>query len=246
MYHTNTTNNNTDTTDNNTTTNVLQIQGKLYDLSNGLYIDNVYNNRGHNISIYQQDGADKGTGHTLWDGSVILSKYFDMNYNVIRNYNVLELGSGCGLVGITLYKLGALYTLLSDLNYCLNNLLYNVKRNCIEENPNIINVTAIDWNNKNTYVYPNNNGNQLNWDIIVAADVVWIVQLIQPLVETLYNLSSFNTTIFISHQKRSEETDELFFNSLNRYFTITTIPHQEHHPLFTNPKINIYKAKRKI
>jgi predicted nicotinamide N-methyase len=127
------------------------------------------------------------------------------------------------------------------------NIKLNVDSNNSNNNPNVISVTAIDWIDQNSYVYPydNDTKEQLPWDVIIGADIVWIEQLIEPLVTCLYHLSSQQTTILIAHQKRSEGADKLFFTMLDKYFTISAIPQQQHHPQYWNTKISILNIKRK-
>jgi predicted nicotinamide N-methyase len=40
------------------------------------------------------------TGWKLWDAAVILSRFLFENASLVKDKRVLELGSGCGLVGI--------------------------------------------------------------------------------------------------------------------------------------------------
>ena len=43
---------------------------------------------------------DGGTGLNVWDGSLLLARYLEKRPEIVRNKKVvLELGSGCGLVG---------------------------------------------------------------------------------------------------------------------------------------------------
>ena len=47
------------------------------------------------------------TGAVVWDASVVLSAYFEKLGPELAGKRCLELGSGCGLVGIALAALGA-------------------------------------------------------------------------------------------------------------------------------------------
>lgn len=63
--------------------------------------------------------------------------------------------------------LGAQNTILSDLEYTIDNLKANVDCNRIHINKNVnINVEILDWFDENTYTFSNNN---YEWDVIVAA-----------------------------------------------------------------------------
>ena len=74
----------------------------------------------------------QGLGCTVWDGSIALAKMFENDLEIIENlrrFNILELGAGCGLVGLTLLHLGAKYVLLTDMEVCLPTLNENVFKN---------------------------------------------------------------------------------------------------------------------
>ena len=84
------------------------------------------------------------------------------------------------------------------------------------------------------------------FDVILAADVVWVEDLIVPLVECMAALSGPHTTILFAYQSRSRHTDEMLFHSLSRYFTWTGVEEKLHHPMYRNPsKIAIYQISRK-
>ena len=75
------------------------------------------------------DYAKGGLGWKVWGTALILSQRLITLQKHIQNKKVLELGSGCGLCGLLLAKLGALEVVLSDYlpeivaNLCENVLL---------------------------------------------------------------------------------------------------------------------------
>src|SRR5436305_8039300 len=84
------------------------------------------------LSIKQQnDSLNHGT--TIWDSSIITARYMQ---HLLRSSNVslndkkcIELGSGCGLLGLVMCSMG-LRTTLTDLEYVVVNILQdNVKYN---------------------------------------------------------------------------------------------------------------------
>eukprot|EP01035_Chromulina_nebulosa_P017696 gene17696-23286_t len=76
-----------------------------------------------NNSNYSSDDDDNNLhsiGAVVWDSSVIFIKYIEKNYRLynyekLNNKKVLELGSGCGLAGISLMLLGCKVT-FTDLS----------------------------------------------------------------------------------------------------------------------------------
>eukprot|EP01038_Epipyxis_sp_PR26KG_P007417 gene7417-10109_t len=224
-------NHNTSINSNDNNHKILAIKGRLFDISQGLIINN------HVLSVNEQSQASLGTGLNTWDGSIILAKYFEHNYNIVYNKNILEVGAGTGVAGIACYYLEAKYVMLTDLKYTLDNLRANIELNNNNNNNNKVMIAAeLDWSDELSY--PKNK----NWDVIIGADVVWLEHLIPSLVNTIFKCSSNNTIIYLSHQTRSERTDELLFRSLDQYFIISKIPHDQYHPDYNSNQINIFKA----
>jgi len=59
------------------------------------------------------DGVNGSTGHQIWPGSEVLATELLRRPQLVANKRVLEMGSGCALVGITSAHL-ARYTLMTD------------------------------------------------------------------------------------------------------------------------------------
>ena len=84
------------------------------------------------------------------------------------------------------------------------------------------------------------------FDMILAADVVWVEDLIVPLVECMAALSAPRTVILFAYQSRSRHADKVLFDSLSRYFTWHEVEEKLHHPIYRNPsKISIHQISRK-
>eukprot|EP00501_MAST-03F_sp_TOSAG23-6_P000493 GSMAST32.ASY1.ANO1.507.1 assembled CDS len=200
----------------------------------------------------QQDGD---TGRFVWDGSIVLAKYLEhvwspessvcpinsSNCNSITGKNVLELGAGTGLSGIAAALLGAASVTLTDLPYCLETLNRNaseaLKRNSSASQMANIHVEALDWFTPNDLKV---------YDIILGADVVWLADLVKPLTNVLIQLTDINpdAVILLAHQTRSNETDEILFNALRKYFR-WNISGENVHPDFSIDKIKVFKLHRK-
>lgn len=59
--------------------------------------------------IELQQGLVRGEatlGLTVWDGALVLSKYFELHPNLVQGKYCIELGAGTGLVGIVMGLLG--------------------------------------------------------------------------------------------------------------------------------------------
>ncbi|KAI9908759.1 hypothetical protein PsorP6_016664 [Peronosclerospora sorghi] len=76
------------------------------------------------------------TGVSIWSAALIFSRWVIDHRDVFSGKKVCELGSGCGVSGLAVYKYtNASRVVLSDLfPHTIQNLLYNVELNKTEEN----------------------------------------------------------------------------------------------------------------
>ena len=75
--------------------------------------------------------ADGGEGLHLWEASVVLSRYSLKHNSLFQNKKIIELGCGCGLLGISILKEIPVqrYTFSDYNSSVLNNLKDNLKLN---------------------------------------------------------------------------------------------------------------------
>ena len=137
--------------------------------------------------------------------------------SVVSGKRVLELGAGTGVAGISAALLGARSVTLTDLDYCLPSLEVNANASGVAD---IVSVQLLDWLKPDV-------SSLKEIDVILAADVIWLKKLVQPLVELLERLaqtSSRGLKIVLSHQTRSTQTDAEMFARLARSFTTEKLP----------------------
>ena len=199
---------------------LLSIKGRLFD---GPW----------SISI-KEDGdgnANLGTGLVTWDAAVVLGQFLEEHAaEYVMGKHILELGAGTGHAGITASLLGAIFVLLTDLPYALDNLRANVEAN-VGKRGGGVEVRELDWFQPLTY--------QLAYtvDTILCADVVWLEDLVPGLVRALSSMAGSETVILLSHQTRTTRTDELLWSQLGREeFKVEKLQTQE--------PISIYRISR--
>ncbi|KDO55975.1 hypothetical protein CISIN_1g023543mg [Citrus sinensis] len=90
---------------------------------------------GHSLSILQSPsslGTPGVTGSVMWDSGVVLGKFLehavDSGMLLLHGKKIVELGSGCGLVGCIAALLGA-QVILTDLPDRLRLLKKNIENN---------------------------------------------------------------------------------------------------------------------
>ena len=126
-----------------------------------------------------------------------------------RGPRVLELGSGCGIVGLHAADLcSARDVLLSDLPDAMDILNYNVERAKFLFNRGNIATAVLDWDEP----LPERVGKQI-FDLVVVSDCTYNPDSIPALVKTLSAVAenSFDTLIVVSLKVR-HDSEAIFFD----------------------------------
>eukprot|EP01043_Picozoa_sp_COSAG02_P018725 COSAG02_NODE_882_length_16211_cov_27.762103_1_plen_349_part_00 len=141
-----------------------------------------------------QHSSVSDTGLAVWDGALILSKFLELEVkrSVLKGAAVLDLGAGCGMTSIVAAALGARVS-ATDLPYSLALLQRNVDSNAelLAAAGGSVAVGSLDW------LSTVNSGKLLkscldvarlldtDFDIVLAADVIWDAELVEPLLCTI-------------------------------------------------------------
>ncbi len=120
------------------------------------------------------------TGQKVWDSALLAVRYLETHAEMVRDKRVLELGCGTGLVGLSCAALGACEVVLTDMAsvvaYCA---LGNV-----DANPGLAAVCEpLDW-----LQFEQSGGasyERCDYDVIVASDCVWLVELLPAFAFTM-------------------------------------------------------------
>lgn len=197
---------------------------------------------GQALYISEEFNTGQGTGLTVWDGAVVLAKYLERAFpSGMAGEAVLELGCGTGVVGLAAAALGADSVTLTDLPYALENTAAVVAANAAVAKDRVT-VAALDWTAPEPVP---------GVTLLLAADVVWVEELIPPLAATLCALTApaggregLPSTVLLAHQTRSTRGDEALFALLTPHFALHAVPHEELHPDFTHPAITVFRLTR--
>eukprot|EP00820_Chromera_velia_P018083 Cvel_27229.t1-p1 / transcript=Cvel_27229.t1 / gene=Cvel_27229 / organism=Chromera_velia_CCMP2878 / gene_product=hypothetical protein / transcript_product=hypothetical protein / location=Cvel_scaffold3368:15271-17085(+) / protein_length=241 / sequence_SO=supercontig / SO=protein_coding / is_pseudo=false len=183
----------------------------------------------------------------MLEGAVGEGGSLSSSSSLLQGKEVLELGSGTGLLGIgaALSGLPRRVT-LTDIPAVLPLLRANVERNCSRHNlsgssespsPSQIEIRPLDWTLSGDvdalfqeYCCKHSSessGNSANaeeasasaspFDVVLAADVVYSEPLFVPLVECLLRVCGPQTVVLLAYQQRGQE-EKKFFDLLDQYF----------------------------
>jgi predicted nicotinamide N-methyase len=174
------------------------------------------------------------TAESVWDGSIVLAKFLEKQKDSLHleNARVLELGAGRGIAGITAGLLGAECT-ITDLCPVVPSIEKSIKLN------QLVNVSALalDWTQPSCL--------PSEFDYIIAADVIWVQELIEPLIDTIEKLFHSGTIMYLCHQTRSTIADDLLFTTLaKRSFVWEQVPMESLDYQYQRHNIHIYKISR--
>ncbi|XP_050916827.1 uncharacterized protein LOC127131995 isoform X2 [Lathyrus oleraceus] len=161
---------------------------------------------GHSLSILQSPsslGTPGVTGSVMWDSGVMLGKFLEHSVDsgllVLQGKKIVELGSGCGLVGCIAALLGG-EVVLTDLPDRLRLLRKNIETNMKHISlRGSITATELTWGDD-----PDPELIVPTPDYILGSDVVYSEGAVVDLLETLAQLSGPNTTIFLAGELRND------------------------------------------
>ncbi|EDQ85576.1 uncharacterized protein MONBRDRAFT_38764 [Monosiga brevicollis MX1] len=139
-----------------------------------------------------------------------------------RGRRVLELGSGCGLLGIGLAMLGAHVT-LTDMGdeVIQGNLRSNARLNWQDDLPttHTVKVEPLDWTQPEAAL----ERLEMPYDLVVATDVVYKEQDVPPLVHTLETVVRPGGLAWVTNEDRNHTATQQFLDQLSVGFVVKHI-----------------------
>jgi predicted nicotinamide N-methyase len=178
---------------------------------------------GEVLRIWEEMG-DSIARH-VWDASLGFLKYFDLALQdessgsarhlqsmiISRKgkcLNVLELGSGCGTVGIALTQRLDCSTILTDLDDAMDIMRTNMQHSTTTPKSNL-DQSVLDWGNNLSQVYAR------PWDLILVSDCIYNPDSSVLLVKTLVSLRMYAPdALILVGFKRRHSGDDVFFDHM--------------------------------
>ena len=143
---------------------------------------------------------------------------------------VIEIGAGTGAVGLACAALGVPSVILTDLPHLEDLIITNIRKNKLVDRASF---TALSWGDSSTALNP-------PFDIVLASDVLYQHDWVDPLISSLKSLSGLNTVVYLANEHRPK----LPFPA-DRFtaagFLIQQVPYAELHPDWRSPDIQLYR-----
>ena len=158
------------------------------------------------------------TGLRTWQASFAMIEYLSAS-GILQGQNVLELGSGCGLLGISCAFLGASRVIMTDVPLLQDQIRANVGLNAQSLQSQgccLPTVQTLDWESDSLQ--------DLNPTLVLCADLVYDPELIPPLVRVLSGLmqSPRAPQVLIAQTIRQRSTMTLFLQSFPNFSKVKT------------------------
>lgn len=164
------------------------------------------------------------TGCSIWDASLLLALVLDVDFassSYFKDKTVLELGAGCGVVGMVAARSGARLTVLTD---CCAEALQQMSETIEENSLMSCEVANLNWNEEcSTFALPMNSvvadncagagvPRQSGYDVLLLSDSLYTdAEMRSPskdwrlLLATMEHLSHDSTELFVCSVRRRQD-----------------------------------------
>lgn len=183
------------------------------------------------LTIHQGKYQAEGFASTVWDSSIVLSKYFECHPEELRGMRFCDLSAGTGLVGIVAAKLGA-KVVATDLDDNLPLLQQNISVNDVE-----IQACCHWWGTPVDSLDP-------PFDIIAACDVMYITEAIQALEKSLFLLAGDASKVYVAHG-RNCSAEDAFLDLCTKRWNVERISDDELHPEYQADDVTVLRLTKK-
>uniref|UniRef100_A0A1D1XIG0 Methyltransferase-like protein 21C n=1 Tax=Anthurium amnicola TaxID=1678845 RepID=A0A1D1XIG0_9ARAE len=176
----------------------------------------------------------QGLSFQLWPAASSLVSLLDHNPSLLLaalpagrrrppNLNVLELGSGTGLVGIAAAAVLGARVAVTDLPHVLPNLRFNALANAaaVGARGGSVEARQLRWGHHGEDAAGLGGG--AGFDLVLASDVVYHDHLFDPLLRTLRFFVRGEAAFVMAHLRRWKKRDSVFFRSARKLFDVTVV-----------------------
>jgi len=148
----------------------------------------------------------------------------------------IELGSGVGLLGISVASMGS-HIILTEQKKMIQILQANIRKN-IQSEIHKVETKELNWGTDISSLKP-------PFDVIIGSDLCYESDHILELIQSLKDLSNENTLIFLGHEERKMDCESIFYTVIYKYFDYEKIPANSLDKRFKNFNGWILKMKKR-
>jgi predicted nicotinamide N-methyase len=137
------------------------------------------------VMVYLSSALDLDTGGSIWHSSLSAAQYLLSNPDMVKEKSVIEIGGGCGLLGMAAALAGAKYVVITDIETQIPLLQKNIDSNrhlwadrCVME-------CKVHYFGDNLPTATDANGATTGFDVLIAADVGFDLELHAPLTASM-------------------------------------------------------------
>jgi len=194
------------------------------------------------LTLQQRPFRPEGFASTVWDSSIVLSRMLEHRglQTLTRTprgeaVSCVELGAGCGLVGLTLAALGG-DVVITDLPENLRLLRANVRANSSVASRVVPRVRPLTWGVRLSAELLS----QAPYDLVVATDVFYARESMPALVDTLLELSGPSSAILLAAgRNRHAETE--FFSLARKHWSVVQLQETDLHPTYQAEDVAVWR-----
>ncbi|SCU89760.1 LAFA_0E20670g1_1 [Lachancea sp. 'fantastica'] len=206
-----------------------------------------------------EDGGEHGCGGKIWAAGELLCEHLIDNSDFTGFLslcseklktdgsctNILELGSGTGLVGICAGLLARsngieakIYT--TDIEMLIELMNSNIKLNGLE---NMVFPEILMWGEQLDEKFKTDTSNRI--DLVLAADCVYLEDAFPLLEKTLLDLTEGDNppTVLMSYTKR-RKANKVFFRRIRKHFRVVTITDFERYEHYSRKRTYLFQLIR--
>ncbi|KAK9820195.1 hypothetical protein WJX72_007349 [[Myrmecia] bisecta] len=184
-----------------------------------------------------EEAWGESIGGTVWEGGVLMARYLSCNAvfpkAAFEGQRCIEIGAGVtALPSLVAAHLGCFReVVITDVDECLealsDNVAANLPANCkldllqhsrgAWDGISHVRIEELDWQEDVRFLEP-------PYDVLLVADVVYVVELMEPLLKCMAALSTPRTKVIFAYYERSAAAAREFWSLIPDYFTWQKVP----------------------
>jgi predicted nicotinamide N-methyase len=204
--------------------------------------DPVLRNRVNRNDGLSESEAESATGAVIWNTSLVLGMYFVKNGSGLKGKRGLELGSGCGAGGILLSIAGCTHVTLTDRKEIMPLLQENIAKN-MDALSGKVETSTYRWGGSKKLGV-----SKSSYDVIIAADCVYDIEIVDPLISSLIDLSNEQTRIYLGWDRSIGFHDvyKTFLDTAEKDFHVVPVERDNLHKAYNKNSVVVYVLRRKM